>query len=192
MSKVKQKQMSKRSEIIEKVIPLISSMTFDDLSIAKICEVAGISSGTFYHYFNKKTDILVGLLGLIDDYMVDEIFPLLTAEDEKENLKTFAHGWSIYVNTHGIERSKLITSVVPADRYVSGHKRVIITKLEEIFGSGQEKNQISLIYDAKTLTEFFLLAMRGVTADWSRHDGGYSVTDMMDKYISFFIRALKD
>jgi AcrR family transcriptional regulator len=184
--------MSKRAEIIEKVIPLMSNTPFDELSIASICEAAGISSGTFYHYFSKKTDILVGLLGLIDDYMINEVFPILTSEDEIENLKAFAHGWSVYVSTHGIDRSKLITNAEPSDRYVSGQKRIVITKLVEIFRSGQEKNQISRVYDAEMLAHFFLLALRGVTTDWSRHGGKYSVVDMMDIYISFFVRALKD
>ena len=192
MSKVKYKQISRRAEIIEKVIPLIRSMPFDDVSITSICEAAGISSGTIYHYFKKKSDILVGLLGLIDDYMVEEVFPILTSLNEIENLKTFAHGWSVYVNKHGIERSKLITSATPSDRYVSGQKRSGIIKLEEIIRKGQEKNQISRTYDVETLAVFFILALRGVTADWTRHGGSYSGIDRMDSYISFFVRALKD
>lgn len=191
MSKVKNKQMNKRAEIIETVIPLISSVPFDDLSIVDICSAAGISIGTFYHYFNKKSDLLVGLLGLIDDYMSSEVFQLLTAENEIENLKIFAHYWAIYVKTHGIERSILITSVEPSDSYVNGQKRVIFPKLESIFKAGQEKGQITLSFSAEKLTDFFLLTIRGVTADWSRHGGSYSIVEMMDEYIAFFVRSLE-
>lgn len=191
MSKVKQKQMNRRAEIIETLIPLIGNVPFDELSVADLCEAAGISIGTFYHYFNKKSGLLVGLLGLIDDYMVSDVFPLLTSGDEIENLLTFAHGWAVYVGSHGLERSKLITSAEPSDSYVSGQRRVTSVKLEEIFARGQEKGQITSDHDAGTLTRYFLLTLRGVTADWSRRDGGYPVVEMMDSYISLFARALR-
>ena len=69
MAKIKQKQMQRRSEIIETVIPLLEKTSFEDLSMADICQAAGISVGSFYHYFHAKSDILVGLLALIDVYM---------------------------------------------------------------------------------------------------------------------------
>jgi len=183
--------MNRRAEIIEKVIPLISSIPFDDIGIVDICAAAGISSGTFYHYFDKKSDLLVGLLGLIDDYMAEEAFPHLKAEDEIENLKLFAHYWATYVSTHGLERSKLITSAVPSAIYVSGQQRIIYPVLIDIFARGQEKGQICQVHDAETLAEFFLLAIRSVTVDWSRNNGNYSVTQRMDDYINFFLRALR-
>ena len=190
MSKVKRKQMNRRAEIIETVIPLFSSTPFDELSVVDICSAAGISIGTFYHYFNRKSDLLVGLLGLIDDYMVSEVFPKLTSADAIENLQLFAHSGAVSVDTHGLERSKLITSIEPADHYVTGQKRAIFPKLESIFEQGQTQGQITQAYDPTTLADFFLLAIRGVTADWSRRNGSYPIVDRMDQYIRFFVRSL--
>lgn len=190
MSKIRQKQIKRRSEIIEAVIPLMNSAPFDEISINEICSAAGISVGSFYHYFNKKSDLLVGLLGLIDDYMETEAFPHLNNDNEIENLKVFAHYWAMHVETNGLERSKLVSSVLPANTDYGGQKRSAVTKIEEIISLGQQKGQISCNYDAATLTVYFLLALRGVTTDWSRHEGSYSVVAKMDSYISFWLKAI--
>ncbi|MGN1003159.1 MAG: TetR/AcrR family transcriptional regulator [Oscillospiraceae bacterium] len=190
MSKIKQKQMKRRSEIIEAVIPLLNSVSFDELSVNDICEAAGISVGSFYHYFSKKADLLVGLLGIIDDYMEAVAFPQLTRDSEIENLKLFSHYWATHVEEHGIERSKLVSSVLPANTDHTGQKRRAVAKLEEIILRGQQKGEITRDYDAGTLTEYFLLALRGVTTDWSRHDGSYPLKEQMDAYISFWLKAI--
>jgi len=191
MSKVKQKQIKRRSEIIEAAIPLLNSVPFDELSVNDICEAAGISVGSFYHYFTKKSDLLVGLLGLIDDYMETEAFPQLHKDDELENLKIFAHYWALHVELNGIERSKLVSSVLPANIDHCGQKRSAVNKIEEMVTRGQQKGQITCMYDVATLTEYFLLALRGVTTDWSRHDGSYSVVEKMDAYVDFWLKAIK-
>ena len=190
MAKIKQKQMQRRSEIIETVIPLLEKTSFEDLSMADICQAAGISVGSFYHYFHAKSDILVGLLALIDEYMETEVFPLLKEQNEIENLKLFAHHWAVYVDEHGLERYKLISSVIPSDEDLSGHKRVSLRRLEQIIMDGQEKKQIRGDIPAEELTDLFFLAMRGVTVDWSRTDGRYSVVSKMDRYIGLFVQAL--
>ena len=190
MAKIKQKQMQRRSEIIETVIPLLEKTSFEDLSMADICQAAGISVGSFYHYFHAKSDILVGLLALIDEYMETEVFPLLKEQNEIENLKLFAHHWAVYVDEHGLERSKLISSVIPSDEDLSGHKRVSLRRLEQIIMDGQEKKQIRGDIPAEELTDLFFLAMRGVTVDWSRTDGRYSVVSKLDRYIGLFVQAL--
>ena len=191
MANVKLKQIQRRSEIIEKVIPLIGTVPFEELSMAEICRAAEISTGSFYHYFTKKSDILVGLLGIIDEYMEADAFPCLTSDDEIENLMIFSRHWSLYVDTHGLERSKLISSIEPAAEDLSGNKRITTVKLEEIMSRGQEKQQIRSDIGAEDLAQMFLLALRGVTVDWSRVDGRYSVREKMEQFISLYVQALR-
>ena len=191
MTRVQKKQIQRRAEIIEAVIPLLNAASFEDLSVSDICSAANISVGSFYHYFERKTDLLVGLLGLIDSDLETKVYPRLICYDERDNLLLFASAWAEYVDSHGIARSKLISSVEPTDVDYTGQKRSSRSILEEIMRRGQEKGQITAEYDADTLADMFLMAIRGVTVDWSRHDGSYSISDKMDRCIRFFLRALR-
>ncbi len=189
MTKVKQKQTRRRIEILEAAIPLISQRSFEEISIAEICQAIGISVGSFYHYFTKKDDLLVGLLWIIDEDLAETTFPRLTDDSEIENLKTFAHGWAEHVSSHGIERSKLISSINPDSADFPERERPAVQKLREIIAAGQEKGQITRDCDADTLTELFLTTLRGVTLDWSRREGRYPLVERMERDAAVLVRA---
>lgn len=190
MRKVQMKQMKRRAEIIETVLPLLEAAPFEELSVMAICQYADISVGTFYHYFATKSDLLVGLLGLIDAYFISDVFPLLTLERESENLRLFAHHWAGYVEAHGLERSRLISRVEPPEHYTNGERREILDVLEAVFRRGQEKGQFLTLESPETLTELFLLALRGVCVDWSRRGGSYSVVAQTDALTAVFLRGI--
>ena len=189
MTKVKQKQSRRRIEMLESAIPLISQRPFEEISVAEICRALGISVGSFYHYFRKKDDLLVGLLRIIDEDLEENTFPLLTGGDEIENLKLFAHGWAEHVASHGIERSRLISSINPDDAGVSERDRPAVRKMHALIAAGQAKGQITAEYDTDTLTGLFLTTLRGITLDWSRRAGSYGLTERMDRDVGILLRA---
>ena len=189
MAKVKQKQSKRRIEILEAAIPLISQSSFAEIGISEICREIGISVGSFYHYFKKKDEILVGLLWIIDEDLAENTFPLLTGENEIENLKLFAHGWAAHVAGHGIERSKLISSINPDSAEFSENDRPAVCKLHALIAAGQAKGQITADFDADTLTGLFLTTLRGITLDWSRRAGSYALTERMDRDVGILLRA---
>lgn len=189
MTKVKQKQSRRRIEMLEAAIPLISQRPFEEISVAEICRALGISVGSFYHYFKKKDDLLVGLLWIIDEDLAENTFPLLKRENEIENLKLFAHGWAVHVESHGIERSRLISSINPDSAELSEKDRPAIRMLRALIAAGQSKGQITADFDADTLTGLFLTTLRGITLDWSRRAGSYALTERMDRDIGILLRA---
>ena len=187
MSKVKEKQARRRSEIIESLIPLITSEEFDSISVSDLCEAAGISIGTFYHYFTKKTDILVGLLLIIDEDLEENVFPLLTKKNEMENLRILTHGWALHIQNHSLEQSKLISAVNPESEGILEKERSSVRRIRQIFESAQKKGQIGAHFTAEELTDFTLLMLRSVSTDWSRREGNYDIVQKIDDFTEFFI-----
>lgn len=188
---VRKKQARRRSEIIEAVIPLITGEDFDTISVNDLCKAAGISVGTFYHYFTQKTDMLIGLLWLIDEDLEQNVFPLLTKKDEMENLRIFAHAWANHIKEHGLERSKLIATMNLESEMLIESERSSIQRLKKIFEDAQKKGQLGKEDSVDTLTEYFLLMLRSVSNDWSRREGKYDIVQKMDDVTEFFIRACR-
>lgn len=191
MSKVEQKQLKRRTEIIETALRLMNDTPFDALSVSDICEAADISIGSFYHYFNRKSDLLVGLLSLVDEALETEVYPQLTRPDELENLCLLGMGFASYIQHNTLERSKLISSIEPFDITISGRPRSLRLKSAELFLRGQEKGQITTELSAEELTRLYLIAMRGVAVDWTRHNGSYDILSTMDRFLSIFLRSLQ-
>ena len=190
MSKVREKQLKRRSEIIESVIPLIGSVPFEQLSVNEICAAAGISVGSFYHYFEKKSDLLVGLLSLIDEYLAENVYPILAEGDSLSKLRRFAHEWAVYVENHSLERSKLISSVEPSNTDLSGQKRSCVVFLENIFAEGQRDGSIICSKSPQQLAELYLLALRAVTTDWSRNNGRYPICSKMEEFMEIWLKGI--
>ena len=44
--------------IFEATVRLLADNDYSSLTMRRICEAAGISNGTLYHYFKSKNDIL--------------------------------------------------------------------------------------------------------------------------------------
>lgn len=49
-----------RERIFKAALSLIQTKGYDQTTLVDICTEAGIATGTFYHYFKSKQDILVG------------------------------------------------------------------------------------------------------------------------------------
>lgn len=57
-------QRRRRSQIIDAALTRFAADGFDRATTAAICRTAGIGSGTFFHYFPSKLDVLVAILEL--------------------------------------------------------------------------------------------------------------------------------
>ena len=190
MTRVEEKQAAKRAEIIEKILPMLEDRAFEELSVEDICAAAGISVGSFYHYFEKKSDILVGLFSRIDSWMEENAFPLMKKRSEAENLRIFARQWIRYVEANGLEHSRLISSINATDSTISGGKRITASVLEELFRKGQDRGTLSSEVPPETAAAMFMIALRGLALDWTRRNGSYSLTGQGDRYIDFLIKAV--
>lgn len=190
MTRVEEKQAAKRAEIIEKIIPMLEDRSFEELSVEEICSAAGISVGSFYHYFEKKSDILVGLFSRIDSWMEENAFPLMKKRSDAENLRIFAKQWLKYIEDNGLEHSRLISSINATDNTVSGERRITAKKLEDVFRKGQERGALSADVPPETAAAMFMIALRGLALDWTRRHAAYSLTGQGDVYIDFLIKAI--
>ena len=193
MSKIKKKQLAKRRNIIEKATNLMNEVGFESLTVRMICDAANISSGTFYHYFENKTDLIVELFSLIDDYFEENVLDILNDEDELVNIIGFCKGFSEFVTQTGVAKSKLINSMFPVYSEGGYHEergRILYRELNAIITRGQEKGQITTEYTVDQLVDMILVMVRGYCFDWARREGAYDLVKYTEDMITLFVRAL--
>lgn len=51
-----------RERILEASFDLFFAGTFHNVGVTEICKAAGVNKGTLYHFFESKTDVLLGVL----------------------------------------------------------------------------------------------------------------------------------
>jgi len=82
LSKRKLQAQQTRTRILQCALSLFREKGFDRVSIDEITSSAGVSKGSFYTYFQTKSDIIIEEFRLIDDYYEKkeaQIFKLPTA-----------------------------------------------------------------------------------------------------------------
>lgn len=51
-----------------------------------------------FHYFEKKSDLLIGLLEIVDEYLEQWVFPGLISLSEPENLLIIARSFARHID----------------------------------------------------------------------------------------------
>ena len=192
MTTTEKKQNMRRKEIIKAIHPLLTGTPLSELSVKDICAAAGISVGTFYHYFKQKEDLAIVLWTKADEYLVESVFPNMTDEDEIENIRTYAMGITKFVEELGVERDEYVmANYKPVDRDFDENLRPEISKVTETILAGQKKGQITDEFSAEELQDYVKTAVQGVGIEWVRRGGNYSLTDKMERFLDVFLRCLK-
>lgn len=100
------RSIEKRNRIIEKGFELMCEKGYYNISTPDIAEVAGVSTGIIYQYFNDKKDIFIEG---VKNYANTIMFPMLTVL-ENENIKIdnieqlLKNMISAYIKNHTISK----------------------------------------------------------------------------------------
>ena len=76
-----EKHQARRTHIIESAVVLFASKGFADTTTADICQAAGISTGSLFHYFPSKQAVFYGIWEL-DRTEWDEVFAAAEADPD--------------------------------------------------------------------------------------------------------------
>jgi len=183
-----------RTAIYTIAVNLMEKQGFANTTIQEISERAGVSIGTFYHYFKSKEDIFVDLFKKADEYFEATVAPKLaqlkasgtTAEDlvvvyfkyyAKYNFKRGIGNISQLYNT----KNKLFAK---KGRYMQ-------TLLKELIAEGQASRELSAEMTPDEATDYLFIASRGVIYDWCIHEASYNLEQKMESYMKLLVRMLR-
>lgn len=90
------KQSDTKNKLMETAIELIWQSNYSNVGVAEICKQAGVTKGSFYHYFETKADLFYEASAHhweCKKAILDEIFsPSYTSLEQLENLITYILG----------------------------------------------------------------------------------------------------
>lgn len=182
----------KKEELFRKITELITKDGFEHITIRGLCTEMGISTGTFYHYFQNKNDLITVLFDDIDRYFAYTVREKF-GEDEQENLRTFFHHYGVYIIRNGVETCRCI-SVSPLtsrENDYLGEERGISTTLFGILCRGKEKGQFIRTLEPEKMTRMLLILARGYSADWAKHNGAYDIIKELEQLSEFVLIPLQ-
>lgn len=148
---------------------------FDNVSVDKIVEKAGLAKGTFYVHFASKDELLVSLIsGYVEkadlDYQafIDTFSSDMPATDILMQLAQKI--MDVIIDTIGLERMKILyraqlTNIANFGTATS-YQRMLYKTLTDLLNRGMRRGEFLTTLPPKELANHLILAMRGLTYEW--------------------------
>jgi AcrR family transcriptional regulator len=163
-----------------------------NVTIKDICEKAGISIGSFYHYFSSKDSIVQEMYQLMDEYFLlnkDNICSHFSACDD---IIDFVTHFGLYVEQWGYYANLLVirTSVEEAAKGSSNQQRRIYNVLKDIIDTGIEDKFFKISIDDDDLASTIFVIIRGYLLEWTKQGADYPVKDNMVRQVKYLLNSI--
>ena len=174
-----------RAKIIKTTFKLFDKYGSNNVSIGDICKAAKISSGTLYHYFSSKDQLVVLYVRKpLHEMLERTVVPEIGKKPTKDLVLSFISGIISSVIERGVDWSKTYyISSLSLGKNDSFVHMLPYTVLHSILEKGIELGEISDKYDADFYTDYLFSLLNGATIGWNQQDGE---TDLLLNGTHFF------
>jgi AcrR family transcriptional regulator len=185
------KHNTRKQELFAKITEIISEEGYANLTVREICHKLAISTGTFYHYFPGKGDLVWVLFADIDDYFKNHVVSKFI-DYEPDNLITYCIEYGKYAKKNGVETCRLI-SVAPLNssshNYLDENRSIFQTLLQIII-RGVNKKQFILTNSPEETARMLIVILRGYSSDWAKRNGNYDLPEVLRAFAELFCKSI--
>lgn len=178
-----------KNKILKTAYDMMQEKGFENVTIEEISEKSGVSVGAFYYYFKSKNEILNIIFLKADEYVKKNVESKHANENAVNSIICFFHYHAKYTSSNGVDFTKLLyhnenKAFIDQDRELF---KILFAAIEK----GQETGELITTITAERMTNYFLIAARGLVFDWCLHDGSYDLVDAMKDYMEHLAPTFK-
>ena len=182
VSSRKQQALETKTRIYQTALSLMEKKNYQSITIEEISKSAGVSVGAFYHYFKSKNDIFFEIYQEADRYFEEYVAMELKAAPGQPRIIEYFDHYAGYCQRVGLDTVKSLYN--PDNKLFIRYDRFMLQLLKQVVIEAQTEQLLTVELSAQQITEYLLIAARGVVCDWCLHDGHYDLSDMMQQYIT--------
>ncbi|MCI2059217.1 MAG: TetR/AcrR family transcriptional regulator [Oscillibacter sp.] len=174
-----------RQKLIDAVIRLAHLKNYRTITVQEICQSAGVSTGSFYHQFGTKDEVVMAAYQSVDWLLTDQF----TAENRRlpplEALDSLLRRYLLYARDEvGLvlaQYYKVLLNHPTPHRCDSN--RPYCREIKRILLRAMDGGLISRAYDPEELTDAIMRLIRGLLFDWVIQGGAF---DLLLRYRTEF------
>lgn len=177
-----------RKKIYRVGIKLIQKHGIDGVGVSQIAKAAGVSVGTFYHYYKSKLDLFMDLYRQADAFYENELAQQAASLPFADKLQLFFREYVALAENNGVPLTQKMY-VADNSLFISGSTgmhRVLDALIAEAQASGECTSDLD---PEEISAELFIIA-RGVVFDWALHEGNYDIKEKMSKLLGIYLQSI--
>jgi len=191
LSKRKLQARETRKRILESALSLFREKGFDQVSIDEITSSAGVSKGSFYTYFQTKSDIIIEEFRLIDGFYEKKEGAILRELDARSRLNAFTKHQLDYIHKNlGFRTLSILyinqMSTFYEQKILPNRERTLVRIVSRIISEGQDAGQIRP-GDPIELAGWMNRCMRGFFLDWAISKGEIDIRKEGMRFFTGFV-----
>ncbi|KPU45597.1 HTH-type transcriptional regulator SrpR [Oxobacter pfennigii] len=182
-----------KRRIYETSIYLIKQNGYNNVSIDEICMKCGITKGAFYHHFNSKEDIIVGIGTDMNYDMQDYYENILYEKDNISKILALTKYYFKFISAIGLDISRQLNKIIVDGKhgyFISGDKNIEKILWDSII-AGQKSGEIKKHLSVENITFFIHSLVLGISMDWCANEGDYDIEEKGCKAFCELISIIK-
>lgn len=174
-----------KKKIYRTGVSLIRKHGFDGVNVTQIAKKAGVSVGSFYHYYTSKLDLFMDLYRSADTYYENEVACRVAELPFREQIKLFFREYCLMAQDNGVQLTKKM--YVPDNDLFLSRTQGMHQVLLDILADGQRKGAVKKEKTPQEISDDLFLIARGVIFDWALRDGAYDLLEKMDTMLDIYL-----
>lgn len=178
---------------------LFAERNFSDVSIEDITDEAGITKGGFYVHFESKDALIAVLItdhtaradvgyktfleSLPDNMPAPELLLALTQKIAETLLITIGY-------EHMNKLYQMMLEGTVDTEAVKGYGRELYALVYNILEKGMARKEISSTLPAETLSQHFVMALRGICYEWCVRYPDFDLPEQMKEHVRLLIEGI--
>lgn len=180
-----------KQKLIDTTVELIKKYGADSITVRNVCEEAGLSIGTFYHYFRNKDDLLMYFVreASFDSFVLETPLPDVA-------------GRVCELYRHLIDRYLDLGEEFMKSFYTTGNKALsaymgqsdgcfaegtVMARCERELRDAQEQGYLKKEADAHTVSMDICTIVKGCVFEWALDDGKMDIEQSLRRIVGHYL-----
>ncbi len=184
---------AKRKLIYEKAFELFKTYGYENTTVLNICQAAGVSVGSFYHFYRSKESLLLEISKRLGNVHI----PIEASEEHLRSpckpVLNYLLDYSLEFEKLGVELTQQIYRVFER-AYVDVKKGTIqplraYATLSSFISTAQEYGSFDISMPADDVVAYFITISRGLVYEWCLWNGTYSLREKASRFLPRIIKT---
>lgn len=194
----KEKALATKARLYAAADALFTQYGFDEVSVDRIVEEAGVAKGTFYVHFESRDSLLEALISdfveRVDvDYQafIDTFPPDMPAADML--LRLVEKIMDVILNIIGMARMKALYRAQLANLSHAGigYNRMLYKTIMEVLAKGLQSGEFASELTLEVLANHLILTMRGIIYEWCIRYPNFDLQAQSQAHFRIILRGIQ-
>jgi len=173
--------------VYKAALELMEEKGYRGATIRDICKRANVSVGTFYSYFDTKSDVIREIYLSGDKFFLESVTPELRGKSCYEQLLLFVKFYAQVNLETGIDAVKVLFN---PDNEWFRQTRPMQSVLEGIIRRGIASGELRDTFEPAQIVDYFFDLLRGICYNWCVYDGGFDLEERMTGAVRLLFEGL--